>query len=123
MTCAGLDVSENHPSGNDLRQNDSGGPNHSIYLDNATKKTLTDPDSFKFISATLWTQDFPGYGAKAWICQAEYRSKNATGRYDQMTHTVVILDNITNHLSDDRSIDVRAFNCINQRAWDEDRGW
>ena len=62
--------SEQYPSANDLRQNDWGSPNHSIYIDDASKKTLRDPDSYKFISATRWTQDVASYGSKAWICQA-----------------------------------------------------
>jgi hypothetical protein len=52
-----LSIPEQYPSGSDLRQNDWGGPNHSIDIDNAIKRTLRDPDSFKFISATLWMQD------------------------------------------------------------------
>src|ERR1700680_2795957 len=69
-------IPERHPSGNDLRQNDWGRPNHSIYIDNAIKKTLRDPDSFRFISATLWTHDVASYGSKAWMCQATYRAKD-----------------------------------------------
>jgi hypothetical protein len=41
------------------------------------QKTLREPDSYIFISATLWTQEFASYGPKTWICQAEYRSRNA----------------------------------------------
>ena len=72
-----LGVGGKYPSVSDLRQDDHGGPNHSIYIDNAIRKTLTDPDSFKFISATLWTQDSDSYGPKAWICQAEYKLKKS----------------------------------------------
>src|ERR1700726_3568612 len=70
-------VVEQNPSVNDLRQNDDIGPNHSLCIDSAIKRTLRDPDSYKFISATLWTQDFARHGPKAWICQVEYRSRNA----------------------------------------------
>jgi hypothetical protein len=70
-------IPEQYPTANDLRQDDGVAPNHSLWIDSAIKKTLRDPDSYKFISATLWTQDFASYGPKAWICQAEYRSRNA----------------------------------------------
>jgi hypothetical protein len=70
-------IPEQYPTANDLRQDDEVAPNHSLWIDSAIKKTLRDPDSYKFISATLWTQDFASYGPKAWICQAEYRSRSA----------------------------------------------
>ena len=85
-------IPEQYPSVNDLCQNDLGGPNHSIYIDNAIKRTLRDPDSFKFISATLWSQDFASYGPRAWICQAEYRSKNASGGYGLPKEVGIIFD-------------------------------
>src|ERR1700722_7364948 len=85
-------VAEQNPSVNDLRQNDDVGPNQSFCIDSAIKRTLREPDSYKFISATLWTQDFARYGPKAWICQAEYRSKNAVGGYGLPEETEIIFD-------------------------------
>jgi hypothetical protein len=52
-----------YPSSNDLYQTDFGGPNHSIYIDDAIKKILRDPSSYQFISATRWTQDV----GRVWI--------------------------------------------------------
>ncbi len=85
-------IPKQYPSVNDLRQNDEVGPNHSFWIDDAIKRTLRDPDSFKFISATLWTQDFDGYGPKTWICQAEYRSKNAFGEYGLTKEASIVFD-------------------------------
>lgn len=85
-------VAEGFPSGNDLHQVDSGGPNHSIYIDDAIKKTLEDPASFRFISATLWTEDLTSEGRKAWTCQAEYRAKNRSGRYGLPEEAEIIFD-------------------------------
>jgi DNA-directed RNA polymerase len=67
-------IPEQYPTANDLRQYGGIAPNYSLCIDSAIRTTLTDPDSYKFISATLWTQDFAGHGPKAWICQAEYHS-------------------------------------------------
>jgi hypothetical protein len=66
--------------------------NHSLSIDSAVKRTLRDPDSYKFISATLWTQDFGRYGPKAWICQAEYRSKNPFDGYGLLEDVDIIFD-------------------------------
>src|ERR1700737_4496494 len=55
----------------ELHQNSWGGPNHSVVIDDAIKKSLRDPDSFKFISATLWRKD-DSSPKNAWICQAKY---------------------------------------------------
>jgi hypothetical protein len=87
-----LGVGGKYPSVSDLRQDDHGGPNHSIYIDNAIRKTLTDPDSFKFISATLWTQDSDNYGPKAWTCQAEYKLKKSFGGCSSPNETAIIFD-------------------------------
>jgi hypothetical protein len=38
-------IPEHYRSGNDLRQNERGGPNHLIDIDNAIKNTLGDPES------------------------------------------------------------------------------
>ena len=81
-----------YPSVSDLRQNDCAGPNDSISIDKAIKKTLRDPDSFNFISATLWTQDLVSYGPKAWICQAEYRVKNGLGGFGLPEEAAIIFD-------------------------------
>jgi hypothetical protein len=48
-------IPDQYPSVNDLRQNDAMGPHHAFCIDGAIKRTLRDPDSFKFISATPWT--------------------------------------------------------------------
>jgi hypothetical protein len=85
-------VPEGFPSGNDLRQIDSRGPNDSIYIDDAIKKTLGDPDSFRFISATLWAEDLTSDGHKAWTCQAEYRARNRSGRYGLPEEAEIIFD-------------------------------
>ena len=85
-------IPEQYPTANDLRQDDGVAPNHSLCIDSAIKRTLRDPDSYIFISATLWTQDFASYGPRAWICQAEYRSKNAVGGYGLPEETVIIFD-------------------------------
>lgn len=83
---------EQYPSANDLYQTDFGGHNHSVYIDDAIKKILRDPDSYRFISATRWTQDIAGYGANAWICQATYRAKNGFGGYALPQETGIIFD-------------------------------
>jgi hypothetical protein len=84
--------SEQYPTANDLRQDDGVAPNHSLCIDSAIKRTLRDPDSYIFISATLWTQDFASYGPRAWICQAEYRSRNAFDGYDLPEEIDIIFD-------------------------------
>jgi hypothetical protein len=84
-------IREQYPSVNDLRQNDAVGQNHSFCIDSAIKRTLRDQDSFEFISATLWTPDSI-YAPKAWICQAEYRSKNAFGGYGLPEEVGIIFD-------------------------------
>jgi hypothetical protein len=85
-------IHDQYPSVNDLRQNDGSGLQHSFCIDSAIKRTLRDPDSFKFISASLWTQDLPRYGPKAWICQAKYRSKNKLGEYGLTKEAGIIFD-------------------------------
>ncbi len=85
-------IPEQYPSANDLHQDMGFGSNHSFYIDSAIKRTLRDPDSFKFVSATLWTQDFASYGPKAWTCQAEYRSRNAFGGYGLPEEAEIIFD-------------------------------
>jgi hypothetical protein len=77
-----------YPDANDLRQNDWGGSNQSAYIDEAIKKTLRDPDSYRFISATRWAQD----GSKAWVCKATYRTENGFGEYAIPEGTDVIFD-------------------------------
>src|SRR6476659_6866040 len=77
-----------YPDANDLRQNNWGGSNHSAYIDEAIKKTLRDPDSYRFISATRWTQD----GSKAWICKATYRVENGFVEYAIPEEPDVIFD-------------------------------
>jgi hypothetical protein len=74
----------------ELQQNGWGGPNHSVVIDDAIKKSLRDPDSFKFISATLWRKD-DSYPKNAWICQAKYRAKNGFAGYNT-EETSLILD-------------------------------
>ena|ERR1700688_3625138 len=100
-------VAEQNPSVNDLRQNDDIGPNHSFCIDSAIKRTLREPDAYKFISATLWTQEFALYGPKAWICQAEYRSKNVIGGYGLPEETEIIFDadgcRVLNPISENKS--------------------
>ena len=54
----------------------------------AIKKTLRDPDSYRFISATRWAQD----GSKAWVCKATYRVENGFGEYAIPEETDVIFD-------------------------------
>ena len=85
-------IPEQYPTANDLRQDDGVAPNHSLCIDSAIKRTLGDPDSYKFISATLWTQDFASYGPKAWICQVEYRSRNAFDGYGLPEEVEIIFD-------------------------------
>jgi hypothetical protein len=85
-------IPEQYPTANDLRQDDGVAPNHSLCIDSAIKRTLRDADSYKFISATLWTQDFASYGPKAWICQAEYRSRNAFDGYGLPEEVAIIFD-------------------------------
>ena len=77
-----------YPDANDLRQNDWGGSNHSVYIDEAIKKTLRDPDSYRFISATRWAQE----GSKAWVCKATYRVENGFDEYATPEETDVIFD-------------------------------
>jgi len=77
-----------YPDANDLRQNDWGGSNHWAYIDGVIKKTLRDPDSYRFISATRWAQD----GSKACVCKATYRAKNGFGEYAIPEETDVIFD-------------------------------
>ena len=77
---------EGFPFGNDLRQIGSRGP------DDAIKKILRDPDSFTFISATLWTEHLISDGRKAWTCQAEYRARNPSGRYGLPEEAEIIFD-------------------------------
>jgi hypothetical protein len=83
---------EQYPTANELRQDDGEAQNHSLCIDSAIKRTLRDPASYNFISATLWTQDFAGYGPKAWICQAEYRSRNPFGGYGLPEEVDIIFD-------------------------------
>jgi hypothetical protein len=85
-------IPEQYPTANDLRQYGGVAPNYSLCIDSAIKRTLRDPDSYKFISATLWTQDFASYGPKAWICQAEYRSRNAFDGYGLPEEADIIFD-------------------------------
>jgi hypothetical protein len=85
-------VPEQYPTASDLRQDGGVASNHSLSIDSAIKRTLRDPDSYKFISATLWTQDFASYGSKAWICQAEYRSRNAFDGYGLPEKVDIIFD-------------------------------
>jgi hypothetical protein len=85
-------IPEQYPTANDLRQDDGVAPNHSLCIDSAIKRTLRDPDSYKFISATLWTQDFASYGPKAWMCQAEYRSRKAFDEYGLPEQVDIIFD-------------------------------
>jgi hypothetical protein len=85
-------IPEQYPNANDLRQDDGDAPNHSLSIDSAIKRTLGDPDSYIFIRATLWTQDFASYGPKAWICQAEYRSRNAFDGYGLPEKIDIIFD-------------------------------
>ena len=85
-------IPEQYPTANDLRQDDGVAPNHSLCIDSAIKRTLRDPDSYIFICATLWTRDFASYGPRAWICQAEYRSRNAFGGYDLPEEIDIIFD-------------------------------
>src|SRR6478672_7516505 len=99
---------EQYPDTNDLRQNDWGGSNHSAYIDEAIKKTLRDPDSYRFISATRWTQD----GSKAWICKATYRVENGFDEYAIPEETDVIFDangcRVLNPVSDKNSSTMTA---------------
>jgi hypothetical protein len=81
-----------YPTANDLRQDGGLAPNHSLSIDSAVKRTLRDPDSYIFISATLWAQDFASYGPKAWICQAEYRSRNQFDGYGLPEEVGIIFD-------------------------------
>jgi hypothetical protein len=83
-------IPERYPSASDLRQDD--GANHSFCIERAIKRTLRDPVSFEFVSATLWTQDFVSYGPKAWICQAEYRSRNTFGGHGFPERVDIIFD-------------------------------
>jgi hypothetical protein len=85
-------IPEQHPTASDLRQDDGVAPNHSLSIDSAIKRTLRDPDSYRFISATSWAQDFASYGPKAWICQAEYRSRNALDAYGLPEEVDIIFD-------------------------------
>jgi hypothetical protein len=85
-------IPEQYPTANELRQDNGVAQNHSLCIDSAIKRTLKDPASYKFISATLWTQDFAGYGPKAWICKAEYRSRNPSGGYGLTNEVEIIFD-------------------------------
>jgi hypothetical protein len=85
-------IPEQYPTASDLRQDDGVAPNHSLSIDSAIKRTLGDADSYKFISATMWTHEFATYGPKAWICRAEYRSRNAFDRYGLPEKVDIIFD-------------------------------
>jgi hypothetical protein len=85
-------IPEQYPTANDLRQYGGIAPNYSLCIDSAIRRTLTDPDSYKFISATLWTQDLANHGPKAWICQAEYHSRNAFDGYGLPEKVDIIFD-------------------------------
>ena len=88
----GSSIPVQHPTANDLRQDGGVALNGSLSIDSAIKKTLKDPDSYIFISATLWTQDFASYGPKTWICQAEYRSKTPFDGYGSLEKVDIICD-------------------------------
>jgi hypothetical protein len=85
-------IPEQYPTASDLRQDDEVAPNHSLSIDSAIKRTLRDADSYIFISATLWKQDFASYGPKAWICQAEYRFRNEFDGYGLPEKVNIIFD-------------------------------
>ena len=89
---AGSSIPVQYPTANDLRQDSGVAPNHSSSIDSAIKRTLRDPDSYKFMSATLWTQNFASYGQKEWICQAEYYSRNSFGGYGLPEEVDIIFD-------------------------------
>jgi len=92
VTETGSSIPVHSPTANDLRQDGGVAPNHSLSIDSAIKRTLRAPDSYIFISATVWTQDFASYGPMAWICQAEYRSRNQFEGYGLPEEVDIIFD-------------------------------